>query len=301
MREPLIAVLLILAALPAAALDEQVKAALDEGCARTATKEASSPCAGVANLVMYMMAKIGTQIGDDGHKYCVEVCTKTRGETRGEPSAEQANVEAKSGLGFLSIPAGTFQFQGERSVSVSAFQLGAAAVTVDAYARCVKAGACTEPPPGNYCNWLSVRTNNPINCVDWNQATAFCTWIGGRLPTEEEREYVASGGSEGRTYPWGNDEPGERACWNGEGSKKGVRIAMFTCEVGSHKAGDSRWGVHDLAGNVEEWTSSDYKSIAKIAPGGSWMSDESRGLRARHRNWNAPSRHSSMNGFRCVR
>jgi formylglycine-generating enzyme required for sulfatase activity len=312
MRRPAIAALLLLAALPAAALDDEVRAALDDGCARTAKKEASSPCAGVANLVMFMMAKIGTQIGDEGHKYCAEVCNKTRGEARGEtraetrsePGAAQADVEAKSGLGFISIPAGTFQFQGERSLSVKAFQIGATAVTVDAYARCVKAGACTEPLPGNYqCNWKSVRTNHPINCVDWNQATAFCKWIGGRLPTDEEREYVASGGSENRTYPWGNDEPGERACWHGKGSKstKGVGIAIFTCDVGTHTAGDSRWGVHDLAGNVWEWTSSDYNSKGKVARGGSWVDPHAQYLQARNRNWWETSAGINNVGFRCVR
>ena len=183
---------------------------------------------------------------------------------------------------------------------MNAFQLGATAVTVDAYARCVKAGACAAPPPGNYCNWNSVRTNHPINCVDWNQATAFCNWIGGRLPTADEREYVASGGSEGRTYPWGNDEPGARACWAGKGSTAGIHVAMFTCEVGSRKAGDSRWGVHDLAGNVFEWTSSDYKSIAKICPGGSWNYEEPRFFRARNRNFFKPTFRSGYVGFRCV-
>ena len=151
-------------------------------------------------------------------------------------------MESKSGLPFVSIPAGTFQYQGERSVSVKAFRLGASAVTVAAYKKCVDAGACAKPNTGSGCNWDTDRTDHPVNCVDWNQATAFCKWIGGRLPTEEEREYVASGGSEGRTYPWGNEVPGARACWDGEGSDLGKGNRKTTCAVGSHKAGDSRLG-----------------------------------------------------------
>ena len=73
-------------------------------------------------------------------------------------------------------------------------------VTVAAYAKCVSAGACTEPAASHRaCNWKTDRGDHPINCVDWNQSIAFCKWLGGRLPTEQEWEYVASGGSEDRT------------------------------------------------------------------------------------------------------
>jgi iron(II)-dependent oxidoreductase len=213
--------------------------------------------------------------------------------------AGSGGVEPKSGLSFVSIPAGTFQYQGERSVSVKAFRLGASAVTVEAYARCVQAGACTEPNTGGACNWKTDHANHPINCVDWKQAAAFCKWIGGRLPTEKEREYVASGGSEDRTYPWGNEEPGARACWDGEGSDLGKGNRKTTCPVGSHKAGDSSWGLHDLAGNVWEWTSSDYDSSNKVARGGSWNGVAPEDLRARYRFGLAPSLRLITFGFRC--
>lgn len=132
-----------------------------------------------------------------------------------------------------------------------------------------------------------------------NQATAFCKWIGGRLPTEEEREYVASGGSEGRTYPWGNDEPGARACWNGEGNELGTGSRKSTCPVGSYKVGDSKWGAHDLAGNVWEYTSSDYDSSHKVLRGGSWYLGHAEYHRARYRRRDDAKNWPSHVGFRC--
>ena len=54
----------------------------------------------------------------------------------------------------------------------------------------------------------------------------------GRLPSAEEREWAASSG-EGREYPWGSEEPGARACWNGEGSDAGKGNRNTTCAVGS--------------------------------------------------------------------
>gem|GEM_PF-1942924 len=215
-------------------------------------------------------------------------------------AAGQGSAEPKSGLRFVSIPAGTFQFQGERNVSVSAFKLAKTDVTVAAYAKCVSAGACTEPETSSsVCNWKTGRVDHPVNCVDWNQSTAFCKWVGGRLPTEEEWEYVASGGSEGRTYPWGNEEPGARACWDGEGNDLGKGNRKGTCAVGSHQAGDSKWGLHDLSGNVWQWTSSDYDASNKVVRGGSCFNGIPDLLRARDRDRDVPSLRSYNVGFRC--
>jgi len=204
-----------------------------------------------------------------------------------------------SGLTFVDIPGGTFQFQGERAVTIQPFRLGSTAVTVAAYARCVAAGACSEPTIRDLCNRGAERADHPINCVDWDQAAAFCKWIGGRLPTEEEREYVMSGGSEGRTYPWGSEETGARACWNGEGNDLGKGKRKTTCPVGSHPAGDGKWSLHDLAGNIWEWTSSDYAGREKAIRGGSYYDELPENHRARVRGRSDRAEWTYFVGLRC--
>lgn len=210
-------------------------------------------------------------------------------------------TEPKSGLVFVSIPGGQFQYQGAKPTSVNPFLFGEGPVTIEAWTWCFKAGACSAPGTGDRCNWKSDRAGHPINCVNHKQATSFCRWIGGRLPTEQEREFVATGG-EGRRYPWGTAEPGARACWDGEGSDLGQGRRKGTCYVGSYKDGDSKWGLHDLAGNVWEWTSSDYSEdhTNKVVRGANFQAnDESElfGVRRRSRD---PNNRTDYIGLRCA-
>jgi formylglycine-generating enzyme required for sulfatase activity len=94
--------------------------------------------------------------------------------------------------------------------------------------------------------------NKPINCLDWHTAFAFCAWDGGRLPTEAEWNYAASGGSEQRYYPW--SQPAASTAIDDS-------FAVYcggTCslqQVGSRSPkGDGKWGQSDLGGNAWEWT-----------------------------------------------
>jgi len=86
----------------------------------------------------------------------------------------------------------------------------------------------------------------PINCVTWYEAQAFCIWDGGRLPTEAEWNYVASGG-QSRLYPWStpSDSSIDQNHAVYQVSQPGV--------VGLHPLGRGRWQQDDLAGNVSEW------------------------------------------------
>ena len=92
---------------------------------------------------------------------------------------------------------------------------------------------------------------HPVNEVTWTGGREYCAWRGARLPTEAEWE-AAARGQEGRLYPWGAEPPdAERAVFG--------RRSNHTDAVGQHPAGATPQGVHDLAGNVAEWTSTLYR------------------------------------------
>ena len=101
------------------------------------------------------------------------------------------------------------------------------------------------PPPG--------LEHHPVTWVDWFEAGAFCSWAGGRLPSEAEWEKAARG-TDARRYPWGGlDDPEGRAVV-GAGIKHGSPSA-----VGERLSGASPYGLLDMAGNVWEWVSSAYR------------------------------------------
>jgi formylglycine-generating enzyme required for sulfatase activity len=200
------------------------------------------------------------------------------------PSFGDKAKNAGSALEMVKIPAGTFTMgfgeRGGRSspahkVTLPAFEIDKYLVTTAAYQACVDAKECPATKQRSAkdkgCNLGQPgKDKQPINCVNYPAADSFCKWAGKRLPTEEEWEYAARGSDE-RTYPWGNDEPTEttRACWNHK--KKKVTDPSPTCDVGSFPDGNSPFGVTDMAGNVDEWTSSpwtmDYDPNDKMAPG----------------------------------
>jgi formylglycine-generating enzyme required for sulfatase activity len=88
--------------------------------------------------------------------------------------------------------------------------------------------------------------NHPVSWISWFDATAFCQWIGGRLPTGVEWEKSASGDA-GLVFPWGNTWR-ENHCNSLEAGKK------MTTPVDQYPQGVSPYGVYDMAGNVWEWT-----------------------------------------------
>lgn len=99
----------------------------------------------------------------------------------------------------------------------------------------------------------------PMNCVTWYLAQAFCIWDGGRLPTQAEWYYAASGG-EGRVYPWSTPPgssviDGTRAVY-GEADP----AAESPAPVGTRLLSKGRWWQQDMSGNVAEWVFDDYSA-----------------------------------------
>lgn len=123
-------------------------------------------------------------------------------------------------------------------------------VTNAQYRRGVEAGACERP---NNSRWDNPQfAQHPVTDITWFQAQEYAKWVGGRLPTEAEWEKAARG-TDGREYPWGNDEPTPELC-----NYYGSGLGTWT-DVGSYPKGASPYGVLDMAGNVWEWTSSQYR------------------------------------------
>lgn len=189
--------------------------------------------------------------------------------TTPEPAAKTAAAPTCP-EGMALVPGGTFKMELRKDpVTVGSLCMDVNEVTADQYTACVKAGKCTADHlkcAAQATYEAADKGNHPIVCVDFNQAVSYCTAQNKRLPSDEEWEWAARGGAEGWAFPWGNNSPKEQLCWSG------VRTRNGTCAVGSTPAGDNPQGIHDLAGNVFEWTTSknDPKTKVRVGRGGSW-------------------------------
>lgn len=258
---------------------------------------------------------------------------QTRRDAAPTPAAPAGTCPA----GMVWLPAATFKMgtteadeeampddMPQHPATVAAFCMAKTETTVAQYEACVAAGSCTAAGAVNYphCNTgANGRSNHPINCVDFEQATAYCQAEGARLPTEEEWEYAARGVA-GRKYPWGWAAPDTtrlNAC-DQDCTRLNVKIDflydasdgwMTTAPVGSFPKGATPEGLLDMAGNVAEWTSSrdcpyPHKSCAeekRITRGGAWDSGMRASVSGSGRTYagREPSTRSGALGFRCAR
>lgn len=172
------------------------------------------------------------------------------------------------------------------------------------YQLCVAAGACNPSAFSEDARYNG--DDQPVVGVSWSDAVAYSEWVGGKLPTEDEWEYAASG-PEGRIYPWGDEFDGTRLnfcdinCSNSWADKTWDDGYAYTAPVGNYPAGVSWAGVSDMAGNVWEWTDSwyDERETSRVLRGGSWL--DSRGFaHAAYRSRYSPGFRYADFGFRVV-
>ena len=141
------------------------------------------------------------------------------------------------------------------------------------------------------------RGNHPVVLVSLDDAIAYARWRSDeegrryRLPTESEWEKAARG-TDGRYFPWGNR-------WRPELANAEYHIGGTT-EVGSYRTGVSPYGCFDMAGNVFEWTSSEFADGRAVMKGGGSWDDLPGVCRAAARHGRAKDARHILFGFRCV-
>ena len=164
------------------------------------------------------------------------------------------------------------------------------------YCREVK-GACWYRPSGREST-LHNKRNHPVVQISLEDALAFASWTGKRLPTESEWE-AASRTAKGLIFPWGHE-------WKDDAGNIENSGIADTTPVDKYAEFENDFGIVDVLGNVLEWTDNGFgtmsqekdASTCRIAKGGSWVSGNDIRLFSRFKL--EPDSHSNILGFRCV-
>jgi formylglycine-generating enzyme required for sulfatase activity len=226
----------------------------------------------------------------------------------------ETQLNRKDEAEMVFVPAGEFEMgstEGKNDekpvhkVHTDGFWIYRTPVTVAMYQRyCRETGKKMPATPPKW-GW---RNDDPMVNITWEEARNYCSWAGGRLPTEAEWEKAARG-TKKNLYPWGN-------VWDESLANSSLTSNTGPVRVGNYRRGASPYGVLDMAGNVwqwcHDWYEADYytKSSnrnpqgprgaeARVVRGGSFESDAA-SLRTTNRSKADPKQRLEYVGFRCV-
>lgn len=208
---------------------------------------------------------------------------------------------------MLLVPAGSFVFTSaidskDQQVTLPAFYIDETEVSNAEYQRfCAATGHAPPQTPG-----YASHPDEPVSAVSYEDAQAYAAWAGKRLPTEEEWEKGARG-TDGRLYPWGN------TAWTQD-------VPTVMQPVASDPLHRSPYGAYNMAGNVWEWTATEYSPTPaetvhmtqllhgqsfsaqwRMTKGGSFATGGAADFAVTHGRGLPTDARSPWIGFRCVR
>ena len=230
-----------------------------------------------------------------------------------------SQVWEKDGKEMVHVPMGEFLYgEDKQKVNLPEFWIDKTPVTNDEFARFVQAtgyettaeqtgigfaniagkwentkGADWQHPGGPKTD-TQIIGEHPVVQVSWEDALAYAKWAEKRLPTEQEWEKAARG-TDGREYPWGNQEPTRELCNFDKQEGRTTPVGKYSLQ------GDSPYGCVDMSGNIWEWTASgsEEEGGGKVLRGGGW-SHPAENVRLILRSIHHPDDRYDTDGFRCV-
>jgi formylglycine-generating enzyme required for sulfatase activity len=281
-------------------------------------QSATDPNAEIAGLTLQILLNMGKDV----REYALVTAQRTT-----SPAQEGSLVYLSTLLGqeVVFVPPGPFEMGSQRTVgkssekveqpahqvSLGGYWIGRYPVTTAQFRTFLEA---SQHVPSN-SDLSKADDNHPVVSVSWHDAMAYCCWLSDRtdlhvtLPSEAEWEKAARG-TDGRIYPWGDEQPDNTLC-----NFNRVDVMKGTVPVGHYSPrGDSPYRCADMAGNVWEWTRSIFKEYpydsrdgredangqgTRVLRGGSY-NNNSRFVRCAARRKSMPETRSTDAGFRLV-
>jgi serine/threonine protein kinase len=200
-------------------------------------------------------------------------------------------------IDWVTIPGGDFLFgESAQKTNLPLYQIARFPITNLQYFYFLQDHPHYPPPAFSKGQPLHrIKPNHPVVGVSLYDAEAFCKWMDCRLPTDQEWEKAARG-ADGRLYPWGEEWQDGKFCntWDSR--------APGTSPVDKYPLGVSPFGVWDMAGNIWEWTGSEYQGpYLNGLRGGSWRLFGGHSVRVTVRDGLIPDEVRDDLGFRCAR